>query len=246
MIKLDFNILKKSLIRGRCGRPANFLQESILIAFDFIWKVLLIDRNFATLLDLPLPMILLFNLYFYNNTNVWIIGALDNNYWRRFKENLKNCLSYWKNKLSEFHFNSIEFYFYCLLLDSEKPRLTCPKNLVINSDFDVKVIWSQGLFSDNVGIKSAIFTPANGSLFQSNKKHRVEAVVTDQQGNQDKCVMEVEIKGLKKLCLWFHLYIFILKHWFIIVYLFVAKLFWCQVTSFIIDKKIHINRLYML
>ena len=33
---------------------AKFLQESILIAFDFIWKVLVSDRNFANLLDPPL------------------------------------------------------------------------------------------------------------------------------------------------------------------------------------------------
>ena len=57
------------------------------------------------------------------------------------------------------------------------------------------MFWSQGLFSDNVGIENVIFTPANGSLFESNKKHKVEAVVTDRQGNQDKCVMEVSIKG---------------------------------------------------
>ena len=33
---------------------AKFLQESILIAFDFIWKLFLSNRNFATLLDPPL------------------------------------------------------------------------------------------------------------------------------------------------------------------------------------------------
>ena len=33
---------------------AKFLQETILIAFDFIWKVLLSGRKFATLLDPPL------------------------------------------------------------------------------------------------------------------------------------------------------------------------------------------------
>ena len=40
-------------IRGRSRRVAKFLQERILIAFDFIWKVsqLSDDRNFATLLD---------------------------------------------------------------------------------------------------------------------------------------------------------------------------------------------------
>ena len=30
------------------------LQENIFIAFDFIWKVLFSDRNFATLIDLLL------------------------------------------------------------------------------------------------------------------------------------------------------------------------------------------------
>ena len=43
----------KSLKDGS-GRVAKFLQESILISFDFIWKVLLSDKNFATLLDPPL------------------------------------------------------------------------------------------------------------------------------------------------------------------------------------------------
>ena len=36
---------------GGCKRVAKLLQESILIAFEFIWKVLLSDRNFATPLD---------------------------------------------------------------------------------------------------------------------------------------------------------------------------------------------------
>ena len=31
-------------------KVAKFLQESILIDFDFIWQVLLSDRNFATFL----------------------------------------------------------------------------------------------------------------------------------------------------------------------------------------------------
>ena len=35
-------------------RVAKFLRESILIAFDLVWKALLSDRNFATLLDPPL------------------------------------------------------------------------------------------------------------------------------------------------------------------------------------------------
>ena len=42
------------MIRGGSRRVAKFLQESILIVFDFIWKILLSSRNFATLLDLPL------------------------------------------------------------------------------------------------------------------------------------------------------------------------------------------------
>ena len=33
--------------RGGSRRVAKFLQESILITFDLIWKVLLSDRNFA-------------------------------------------------------------------------------------------------------------------------------------------------------------------------------------------------------
>ena len=41
-------------IRGGSRRVAIFLQENVLIAFDFIWKALLSDINFATLLNLPL------------------------------------------------------------------------------------------------------------------------------------------------------------------------------------------------
>ena len=44
-------------IRGGSRRVENFLQESILIAFGFIWKVLLSVRNFATLLDRPLVIL---------------------------------------------------------------------------------------------------------------------------------------------------------------------------------------------
>ena len=40
-----------ALCRGGSRRVAKSLQESILIAFDFIWKVLLSDRIFATLQD---------------------------------------------------------------------------------------------------------------------------------------------------------------------------------------------------
>ena len=40
--------------RSRSRRIAKFLRESVLIAFDFIWRVLLSDKNFATLLDPPL------------------------------------------------------------------------------------------------------------------------------------------------------------------------------------------------
>ena len=42
---------------GDQERVANFLQESILIAFGFIWKVLLSVKNFATFLDRPLAII---------------------------------------------------------------------------------------------------------------------------------------------------------------------------------------------
>ena len=46
--------MKSSIIfRGGSRRVAKFLQESILIAFDFTWKVLLSDRNFAKFLDPP-------------------------------------------------------------------------------------------------------------------------------------------------------------------------------------------------
>ena len=39
---------------GGSKRVAKFLQESFLIVFDLIWKVLLSDRNFVTLHDPPL------------------------------------------------------------------------------------------------------------------------------------------------------------------------------------------------
>ena len=43
-----------AIARGRFRRVIKFLQESISIAFDFIWKVMLSGINFATLLDPPL------------------------------------------------------------------------------------------------------------------------------------------------------------------------------------------------
>jgi len=67
---------------------------------------------------------------------------------------------------------------------------------VIKSDVDVQVTWSNGLFLDNIGIANATFNPPNGSLFTSNKYHKVVATVTDIQGNEDQCIMEVYVKGL--------------------------------------------------
>ena len=43
-----------ALLKGGSRVVPKFLQESILIAFDLIWKVLLSDKNFATPLDPPL------------------------------------------------------------------------------------------------------------------------------------------------------------------------------------------------
>ena len=62
-------VLRRTLpTKGGSRRVAKCLQESILIAFDFILKVLpkvlLSDRIFATLLDVPLPT---FNRCFNNN-----------------------------------------------------------------------------------------------------------------------------------------------------------------------------------
>ena len=49
--------------RGGSRRVAKYLQESILITFDLIWKSLLFDRHFATLLlDLPLKDVLNINI----------------------------------------------------------------------------------------------------------------------------------------------------------------------------------------
>ena len=53
----DFFLRKKCQIRGGSRRVAKFLRESILIAFDFIWKVVLSDRSFATLLDPPMQIL---------------------------------------------------------------------------------------------------------------------------------------------------------------------------------------------
>ena len=46
---------KKTLAPPPPEVDLEFLQESILIAFDFIWKILLSGRNFATL---PYPLLL--------------------------------------------------------------------------------------------------------------------------------------------------------------------------------------------
>ena len=64
-------IKKWTDIRGGSRRVAKILQENTLIVFDFIWIVLLSDRNFATLLDPPLDiqfkrvfLVLLFSSFF--------------------------------------------------------------------------------------------------------------------------------------------------------------------------------------
>ena len=46
------------------------LQESILTAFDFIWKALLSDTNFATHLDPPLILLKVNNCSEYMNGNL--------------------------------------------------------------------------------------------------------------------------------------------------------------------------------
>ena len=53
MIDMQINrTLKKSGSRS----VAKFLQESILIAFDFIWRLLFSSKNFASFLDPPLGL----------------------------------------------------------------------------------------------------------------------------------------------------------------------------------------------
>lgn len=91
--------------------------------------------------------------------------------------------------------HSYRDYSSLFFLDDEKPRLRCPKNLVIESDVDTKVTWGEGVFTDNIGVGGIVFNPPNGSVFESNKYHRVEATVTDVNGNNDTCVMEVYVKG---------------------------------------------------
>ena len=58
-IELQFvtKLLVTNMIRSGSRSVAKFLQESIFIAFDFIWNVWLFDINFATLLDPPLMII---------------------------------------------------------------------------------------------------------------------------------------------------------------------------------------------
>ena len=46
--KNQYTALLSYFIRSGSRRISNFLQERMLIAFDFIWKVLLPDRNFST------------------------------------------------------------------------------------------------------------------------------------------------------------------------------------------------------
>ena len=50
--------------RGGSRRVAKLLQESILIAFDSIWRVLLSGKNFATLIDPPLKC---------HNMSLWVL-----------------------------------------------------------------------------------------------------------------------------------------------------------------------------
>ena len=53
---LDNREVKQAPFRDGSRWVAKSLQESILIDFDFIWKVLLSNRNFATLIDPPLSL----------------------------------------------------------------------------------------------------------------------------------------------------------------------------------------------
>ena len=66
---------------------------------------------------------------------------------------------------------------------------------MIESQLDTVVYWNAGIFTDNVGIASVEYSPHNGTIFASNKRHKVEATVTDVHGNNDTCVMEVYVKG---------------------------------------------------
>ena len=59
----------------------------------------------------------------------------------------------------------------------------------------MQILWQSGNISDNIGIASVVFSPPNGSIFESAKTHKVEMTATDTSGNQAKCVMEVKITG---------------------------------------------------
>ncbi|XP_047133368.1 uncharacterized protein LOC100208285 isoform X1 [Hydra vulgaris] len=79
--------------------------------------------------------------------------------------------------------------------DKEIPKIFCPKNIVIKSDLSSKVFWSDGIYTDNVGIKNVIFNPPNGTILESNKYHKVTMTVEDISGNSDSCVMEIYVEG---------------------------------------------------
>ena len=53
-----------------------FYRRAFSIAFDFIWKVLLSDRNFANLLDLPLQFLLFhYSTYLFKSHSHRLAGA---------------------------------------------------------------------------------------------------------------------------------------------------------------------------
>ena len=77
----------------------------------------------------------------------------------------------------------------------EPPNIKCPKNVEVNSDKPVKVVWESGIASDNVGIKETVFNPVNGTIFQSNTYNVVTMRTIDTSGNEDECTTEVHVKG---------------------------------------------------
>lgn len=87
----------------------------------------------------------------------------------------------------------------CFYLDNEIPRIRCPKNVVVESNTPTRVYWGNVISMDNVNTKSITFNPPNGTIFHSNKYHKVVATVTDTNGNKDSCVIEVYVKGKNTL-----------------------------------------------
>ena len=74
------NQITKKTSRGGSRRVAKVLQESILITFNFIWKVLLSDRNFAAfspLISYLMGTFTIIDQFFPTNENLLYLKSLS-------------------------------------------------------------------------------------------------------------------------------------------------------------------------